>query len=84
MAGPLKVKIGDRVPCSLCGGDGYVSRETAEMGGRHHGDTTCPSCDGSGRMPYRPLCHTPSCMRLAVCDECTLCFKHCKCKGGPK
>lgn len=41
--------------CPLCGGDGYVSADTAHTFGRQEGDTTCPSCDGQGRVLYRPL-----------------------------
>ncbi len=51
---------GDLVDCRLCGGDGYVSHETASTYGRPAGDSTCPSCDGRGRVPYRPLPPNPS------------------------
>jgi hypothetical protein len=42
------------VVCCLCGGDGYTSAETAANYGRHYGDTTCPSCDGKGKVISRP------------------------------
>src|SRR5687768_13499804 len=48
-------KPGDYVNCPLCGGDGYVSHETAAYYGRPEGDSTCPSCDGRGLVVYRPL-----------------------------
>lgn len=44
----------EKTTCRLCGGYGYVSQETAAMGGRSHGDTRCPSCDGEGRCVSRP------------------------------
>ncbi len=75
-----KRRIGMKVHCSLCGGDGYVSVETAAMGGRSHGDTTCPECDGEGKAPWTPLCKVPACMGLARCDVCLKCGTHCECK----
>ena len=47
----------ERITCVLCGGDGYVSADTAESYGRYEGDTTCPSCDGKGKVPYITLQH---------------------------
>jgi hypothetical protein len=44
-----------KTTCVLCGGDGYVSAETAHQFGRHLGDTTCPSCDGDGKVFDSPL-----------------------------
>jgi hypothetical protein len=68
-------KIGDKICCSLCGGGGYVSEPYP---GRY--DTTCPSCDGTGRMPWHPLCVEPPCMGLALCNACLKCFRHCICQ----
>jgi hypothetical protein len=45
---PVKPKVEAKTICSLCGSDGYVSHETAEMSGQMHGDTTCPECNGRG------------------------------------
>ena len=34
-------------PCPLCGGDGYVSRDTIRMVRNYNlDDTTCPACHG--------------------------------------
>jgi DnaJ-class molecular chaperone len=39
-------------PCRLCGGDGYVSEETARYYRRYPDpDRTCPECGGKGCTP---------------------------------
>lgn len=43
--------IANRPVCVLCGGDGFVSPETARQHGRSSPDTTCPCCNGSGVLP---------------------------------
>ena len=60
--GPLKAywpetQPGEPITCSLCGGDGYVSCETARSYGRSEGDSTCPACDGKGWSPYKKRRH---------------------------
>lgn len=49
----MSVKPGELVTCVLCGGDGSVSEETARDYGGY--GCTCPSCEGKGKVPFRPL-----------------------------
>jgi hypothetical protein len=77
----MKAKVpGQLITCVLCGGDGYIasrySHEESDPYGRPDGDSTCPSCQGSGRVPFRPVPTGPHWTRIKE-DGVTKWFTYC-------